>query len=71
MAEPGVKTWIADRIKTVDDPVVINIAKNLNNTKGTVTAQQILNFVQPLDQRRGTSTQDTFPELFECLTSIT
>jgi len=71
MAEPGIKTWIADRIKAVDDPVVINIAKNLNNTKGTVSAQQILDFVQPLDQRRGTSTKDTFPELFECLTSIT
>jgi len=71
MAEPEIKTWIADRIKTANDPVVLNIAKNLNNTKGTVTAQQILDFVQPLDQRRGTSTKDTFSELFECLTSIT
>lgn len=70
-AEPHIKNWIADRIKSVQDPVVAGIAENLNNTTGSITAQQILNFVQTLDRRRGTSTKETFPELFECLISIT
>ena len=70
-AEPRIKSWIADRIKSVKDPVIVSIAENLNNHTGTVTTQQILDFVLPLDQRRGTSTEKTFPELFECLTSVT
>lgn len=68
---PAVKSWISQRIKDIDHPVVVGIAKNLNQGANNVTGQDILNFLAPLDQRRNLNVGKTFPELVECLKSVT
>jgi hypothetical protein len=68
---PAVKSWISQRIKDIDHPVVVGIAKNLNQGTNNVTGQDILNFLAPLDQRRNLNVGKTFPELVKCLKSVT
>jgi len=64
-----IKQWILSRIKSVDHPVIASMSKNLQS--GSVTGSDIMNFLLPLDQRRNLSAEKTFPELIECLKSVT
>jgi len=64
-----IKQWILSRIKSVDHPVIASMSKNLQ--LGSVTGSDIMNFLLPLDQRRNLSAEKTFPELIECLKSVT
>lgn len=65
------KDWFADTLKDVDHPVIKNLLTNLNNTSSTVTAQQLVDFLITLDQRRNLDVRRTFPEFAQCLQSAT
>jgi molybdenum cofactor biosynthesis enzyme MoaA len=66
-AVPEIKSWITEQIKTVEHPVISGIVKNLDQGTNCVTAQEILNFLNPLDQRRNTNAEEVFPELINYL----
>lgn len=70
-AAPAIKDWIRQRIKHIDHPVIINMVKHLDQGNNKVTAQDILDFIAPLDRRRSLDIAKTFPELVECLRSAT
>lgn len=66
-ADESIKKWIMQRIANVNHPVIRSISNNLFSVQGTVSGQEILQFLTTLDQRRNTSVEKTFPELTQCL----
>ena len=68
--EPYIKTWIAERIENVNYPVVKNILKNLQQGSSDISGKMLLDFLEPLDQRRNLNVRNTFPELAKCLDNI-
>jgi organic radical activating enzyme len=63
-----IKEWIVDRIKSVDDIVIQNIAKNINTQPATTTPAELLHWCRELDTKRNLSIDKTFTELVEALT---
>jgi organic radical activating enzyme len=63
----NIKSWIASRIQHIDHPVIKNIVENLNQQVSTGNGRSLLNFLEPLDQRRNLDMSDTFPELIKFL----
>jgi hypothetical protein len=66
-----IKSWILSRTQDVDHPVIVSISQNLQQGPNKITGSDVLNFLAPLDHRRNLSAEKTFPELIECLKSVT
>ena len=60
------RAWIHSRIDALDNPVIKQIQKQLHTPHYTA-AQDILDYCQKLDHRRGNSVAQSFPELYEQL----
>jgi MoaA/NifB/PqqE/SkfB family radical SAM enzyme len=65
-APAPVREWIKQQLHSVDHPDVKNILSMLDNNDYH-SSTEILDYCNTLDQRRGTSLADTFPELVQAL----
>jgi organic radical activating enzyme len=65
-APPLTSQWIHSQLEKVSDPVIKNIQSQLS-TQAPNCAQDILDYCNMLDQRRGNSLAQAFPELYEKL----
>jgi organic radical activating enzyme len=60
------RAWIHSRLDGIDDPVIKQIQTQLHTPNHTA-AQDILDYCEKLDLRRGNSLAQAFPELYEQL----
>jgi sulfatase maturation enzyme AslB (radical SAM superfamily) len=60
------RAWIHSQLDTIDNPVIKQIQTQLH-TEHYTAAQDILDYCQKLDTRRGNSLEQDFPELYEQL----
>jgi hypothetical protein len=67
LIDSAVKSWIVDRVKNIDHPVIKNILTALHQQPSSVHSSVLLEFLTTLDARRGLDVKQTFPELAECL----
>lgn len=65
-APANTRAWIHSRLDGIDNPAIKQIQTQLHTPHYNV-AQDILDYCQKLDSRRGNSVAQTFPELFEQL----
>jgi sulfatase maturation enzyme AslB (radical SAM superfamily) len=64
-----VKQWIKSRIESVDNLVIKNIHNQLDQHASTTNNAYLLKLINTLDKRRDLDVAQTFPELFQALTS--
>jgi hypothetical protein len=65
-APEPVRAWVREQLSEVDCPDVAHILEQMNSDTYS-DPQDILDYCHTLDQRRGTSLSQTFPELVKAL----
>lgn len=69
-APDGLKNWIIDRIKNINNSTIQNLVSTMHSCKGSTDLIKFKKTIDDLDFKRNTSFSNTFKELDECIQSL-